>query len=938
MQRYIILDIDRTIINGTSWYHSCIYPDLLIPKDKVEVFKNLNISLYENGNCAEKERFRELSICLINKRVSVESISILKSEDCDKNVVPYQYIDDNFFGCVGSYTMKKLIKADCYCIKIISMIYRYYTGNVKILFLTSGYTSYMRGLISEYMCNFRETIDWDVIGTDVCFSDGDLSIKTLITQTQKYNIVRDLITHSQKIVFLADDSCEEERLFAVVRENNGYVFNVKYNPQNHELNWRDLYEKFSSKEYIKKHLMRKSTIQLSKNVKEISFFDFQNCNEIGILKFTEDEFLSFCNELGDEEMCYYINKIVYKKDNFIYSRGYLYYFWLPAYISWNFESKYFLWEKLFSIGLIILSKINRKKSKLGISNSLNLLVYMLCDHLLSALYLALYCMEKNSLIGNYNNNSNYKRVQRGVFLLNQILHFVLEKKNYISKCLDLEQILRGVNISELCIIGKSDKYLLELDNYITIFTSCKTIIEEFENKLNEIDAIVCFSYGGIALGYALHTIMNSLRNIPVEIYTVHYSSKKFKDIKNFLEQIPIINCEKNWKDSRTILLIDNNATTFQTLQDIKKYLISRKNIVYCAVAEVDYDNISKWILNLNNHEDMCNAWYDTLDFSPINEYVSAYNTWGTSKKSALLEELYFRDIENFRIERKVQNIHSKHRKICRVHNIHDFQIAVFMGATMIGIHAVISRKNDYYNKENVIGNYEMKYFDLPVPDYEVDSIREMVKLLEGEVVPVLVIEEELKVEEIFRIIKIYGLDIFKSGIQLQCLVSEEYINSIINMGFAHLIISVGITQEDKVLYVEKVEKILREDKDFILVDMSKHQPHCIGLDANSFEHHFEFNDKWKQLGNMVDALKKVNTPILLADDLEPAEFIFFQLYLISNGVNIVGLDMQNNIELNKSEQCYCRIRSEENEYYYAKIRKSIDTAKIWQVYELDYLD
>ena len=42
MKKYVILDIDRTIINGTSWYHACSCPNLLIDEYNIDRFKELN--------------------------------------------------------------------------------------------------------------------------------------------------------------------------------------------------------------------------------------------------------------------------------------------------------------------------------------------------------------------------------------------------------------------------------------------------------------------------------------------------------------------------------------------------------------------------------------------------------------------------------------------------------------------------------------------------------------------------------------------------------------------------------------------------------------------------------------------------------------------------------------------------------------------------------
>lgn len=51
------------------------------------------------------------------------------------------------------------------------------------------------------------------------------------------------------------------------------------------------------------------------------------------------------------------------------------------------------------------------------------------------------------------------------------------------------------------------------------------------------------------------------------------------------------------------------------------------------------------------------------------------------------------------------------------------------------------------------------------------------------------------------------------------------------------------------------------------------------------------------MNRIVSCLKKLETSVLLADDIMPDKMILCQLMLLSQGVNIIGLDMQNNIEV-----------------------------------------
>lgn len=318
----------------------------------------------------------------------------------------------------------------------------------------------------------------------------------------------------------------------------------------------------------------------------------------------------------------------------------------------------------------------------------------------------------------------------------------------------------------------------------------------------------------------------------------------------------------------------------------------------------------------------------------VNPY-SAYNTWGTSETSALLEQLYsqdfiFQNTDNL-IPRK---IHSEHRKICRIHNVYDLRLAMEMGATMIGIHAVISCKDKYYKIEDYHGIKVEYYPNLPVPDYEIESIRYMVRCLPDGVMPILIIENKLSVEDIMKVINIYGLNVFKCGIQMQFRTNIEYINKIIEMGFERVIVAVGLMQKDVKEYLEFVDKALRTSKDLILLDMSRHQPHVIVNEKVIDKYDVSFETKYNCLNRIVSCLKKLETSVLLADDIMPDKMILCQLMLLSQGVNIIGLDMQNNIEVDKTEQKYCKIKENKtSKYHYAKIRKSVEKIKKWNIFE-----
>lgn len=170
MKKYVILDIDRTIINGTSWYHACSCPNLLIDEYNIDRFKELNNKMYVHGTSKDRYEFRKQTFELINKRVSESAYRKLSECGCADEILIGQNVNEVFFEAVGIYTYKKLMKSDEDCKKIVDFIYKYYFGDIEFIFLTSGYEPFMKGLVKEYMKSFHKNCTWRTIGSTIKFS------------------------------------------------------------------------------------------------------------------------------------------------------------------------------------------------------------------------------------------------------------------------------------------------------------------------------------------------------------------------------------------------------------------------------------------------------------------------------------------------------------------------------------------------------------------------------------------------------------------------------------------------------------------------------------------------------------------------------------------------------------------------------------------------
>ena len=864
---------------------------------------------------------------VLDKKISSKKLSLLKEIECPDLVLD-QDIDEQYFYYVGRYTFRNLVECDEHCKKIISMFYRYYTGNIKIIFLTSGYTSYMRGLLTDIR-SFDEEIEWDVVGTELQFVNGKASIIKEIDQRKKYEFVNALKKDGKEIVLLADDSIHDLRLFNVVDKKRGISLIVKQDKLSGKTSWEKLCKIISDDNNLERFLKRQSTTRIYKSDYMKNYYELRT-NDIGIVVLSRNEYESIKKELVDEVLQYYFTSLSYGKEDVYYLRGYKYYFWLPPYINVSLNDKFEGWKGLYYTCVGAAKYLS--DNKFHNSKSINVFRYMVCDHLMAALYLALYYMEEQQLNGNTIIKETYDNVIESIKILNVLLFNAMQEEVCEDKWSELISCLDKISTEEFEIINQGSKYLIELDNYHTVFETIFNILSQLGNRIKEIDTVMCFAYGGIALGHAFTAIVEYLYGKKINIVSSHYSSKRYNDVNLIVEKTAVN--KEIVKNASCILLLDNNVTTFKTLKMAKDYFSALGIKTYTAVAEVDYENISKWLRNVDTYEGLCDEWYEVLDCLPTSDYMKAYNTWGTSEKGEILEQIYCNRAQADSLEVSIKNkLYCQQRKICRVHNIYDLQVAMRMGATMIGIHAVIRDKKNYYKNEIISDKCELRYNSLPVPDYEVESIRYMVENMPEGIIPILVIESLLSVEEISQILQLYGLDPKKSGIQIQCFITKEYIDSISKIGFTSIIISAGIMQKNIEKYIIKVDQFLRSKQDYILIDMSKHQPQMI-MNKYSYKP-TKFEDyKYKKLDSLSTLLKNINIPILLADDINPEEFIMYQLLLKSKGVNLAGLDMQNNIELNKSEQGYCKISvPNSNSFHYAKIRKSVDRIQKWNRYE-----
>ena len=186
----------------------------------------------------------------------------------------------------------------------------------------------------------------------------------------------------------------------------------------------------------------------------------------------------------------------------------------------------------------------------------------------------------------------------------------------------------------------------EEDNIVSIYRSVKLILSD--SKQIDFDYVIPFFYGGSELGYSIVAFLevNKITAKVPQLVNLHYSSKnEFRLGKKYGVEtyIPATyhNCLAEIKNgNRSLLLFDNNSTTFRTLKDSKDYFEEYNNHVYSAVVAFNYNNLVDYLLGNKPDECIVYGWVSILYYGIVEEYVTAFDTWGTSEKGEILKQIY----------------------------------------------------------------------------------------------------------------------------------------------------------------------------------------------------------------------------------------------------------------------------------------------------------
>ncbi len=958
-QNYIVLDVDRTMINGTSWYRACLCPNLLLAEKDIGRFKEINEAAYSANARISQEAFRLRTLEMMEPTISSGFIDYLNDKDEWKPYFSVGKETSSLRLYLAGLHISKKIPAFEDAAWYVKYAQRYYGSGLKVLFLSAGYQPFIEGVVQGIVAaNGLASISYKVLGSDVGFHNGRGFERLHVNQFEKQNVVEALIKHGANVRFLADDSHENLDLFESVRRAGGTALHIKHvSGQAKSQSWAD-FRKGITQDKIKASLINgEEQVSLAKEkpiLPDLVLSIEMGADKIGIVSLRNHDFSKaldgLLSKVSAEEhknaLRGIFKRMAFQRDEKTLLRGPLYYYWTPTYVFLNEEPVEKRWEASFDAarqGLQILADDTVFSKKL--SRDEKLLAFGLMDHLINATISCLHVLECAEIKkGASLVTCPSERVEGASQSLFDMMYGFLMGKDVQAEAKRALDLLPYAAMKQAFSENASfHRGLRELDDTAIIYNAVASLVADRE-KNGGYDYILSFPYGGMELGFALNAYIkqsgSKLR--PAEIIHCHYSSKK--EIRGECAKIDYTGAEwmfdfvpakhhpqlaQMCAGEKKILVYDHNVTSFTTLNKSRAYCAQFGNIVDVSAISVNYDNVCRYLVG-NKSEPLCWGWENLLDHRPTQEYVTAFNTWLTSEKSKQIEAMFF-DASQVRQAPTVIIPPEKNGfvfKLCRVHNAFDLKTAVRVGVNMIGVHAVYPDRFKYLDQQTRYRPLsEGVWVDkrLPVATLEMDSIRAMQKVLPKGLEQALLFEEPLEPEGMKECGDLYGMRLCDVHIQMQHRTNAAYIQEVKEIVSPKVIATIGLFQDDLVKYFWSMQEALDPEHDFVLLDLSKHQPDLI----SGFDHDAHDMNKVAILRRAASALCGNRVPVLLADDVSPLMMKRYVEALARNGVRVGGIDMQNNVEHSSNEQVY-QWMSGDGKPYQTRVRKSPDKMKLWQ--------
>ncbi len=917
-----IFDVDRTLFSSTAWFHACTHPGLLIDPIEIKTFLELNRQAYE-AKSLPLAKFRQQTLELVDTTISSEFIDVVT----DYSVLIDSSVPspDLKLGLAGVFTAEKL-QAYSEPFELIKLLKRFYGSKFRVVFLSSGYEVFIRGVVKTLMSQHGVSCNYQVEGSELeSDRNGRLVETRFLSQQDKYEYVKNLQSQGDYVCFLADDSNEEPLLFDAVERGGGKALKIDHVSGMVSNSWQSFAEDHLQREQIRTaciHALGGGAI--SGHVSSAERLGVKQ-NELGVIELPNSEFTVLLNNIEDTFREFLV-EVAWSDRGTMALRGPSYYYWLPSYLSKRLESAGETWSNLLDLVVSTLSnpfELNGRRSQ-------RIAVYALLDHFLNLVLAAVHGLDTSQLRDSTVNKQDLGELldQAAIKTYEAIELLCSNRTGFeLATLVELAKEIQS-HKDELSALVNQVTFNRELDNPLEVLDLMQGIRNE-RVAGREPSAVASLAYGGTDLVYAYKAVVD----LACTIIHIHFSSKDFlrgkmvrselseqfwlrkkvpPRMRHILEAVP--------GNGPSMLVLDNNVTTFESIRSVKTALRLLGWNVRAAVDSFYIDNMVDYLVG-NDAEELIEDWYAQLDYSVSKEYVSAFSTWGTGQKAALLEKAYYRPEAAFSTSEVQSKQLDKYLlvplKLCRVHNLVDLEVAKAIGACQIGIHAVYSDQLKYLEQHS---SYKPIYpinrvvEGLPISWYELQSIQEMVSQLKG-IAPVVLFEERTPLPKMLECLKIFGITEAERVLQFQHRVDSAFIEMVKKTG-VKVIATVGFQQQDFRSYFQMLASELSVD-DVILIDFSQYQPDLI----SGAQVGLPITNKEAFLNEVAPLLALSDVPIMVADHASRKAMTRLREILVDHSVNFAGFDIQNVVEAPRSEQRYVLIDGKDGPHQ-GLVRKS----------------
>ncbi|MFF4081568.1 hypothetical protein ACFYZN_19460 [Streptomyces sp. NPDC001777] len=938
-QKWLVLDVDRTLINTTSWYRACVTPGLLLTPDAAARFKAANERTYGPAPSLSEAAFRELTLDLLNSS-SPSGWSADRMRDAGRRIAR----DLSLYPEVAAY---------------LRQVRQGPEPVPRILFLSAGHQPFIEGVVEGLLRGaLLSGLPYEVVGSTLEFTDGNCAQGVVLDGDGKAAVVSQLLDIGAEIVLLADDNYHDHPMFERVEKLGGRALRVRHEPgRASSRSWReflagdphlDLQARLAGGDT--RYALDRTRAATERYVDRLDGLPPTD-NSIGIGTVDADVFTAaldaLCGQIAapDEaaHLHRYVLSCVYADGDRLRLRGRLYHLDTPPYLLPEHSTSRERWWEALDGALDAAATLDRAALPgrwPGLPAAQRWIVLCILDHLKNAATHALDVLTRTGLTDGAADalDAELEALVEDSHLAYWSAVFATPRLDVVHRATAWRRLHALV---QECVA--TPFRMRELDDPAVIARSVLSLVQQLEERGEWPTGIVDFQSGALDLGLAFATITRLTRphRPAVDVAHVVYSSKDLlrghdhaapPDLDSFVSRVAKHFRERlySWlNDDGLVLLYDNNVTTFTTLAVAKRALGTAQARIHAAVACVNYDNIARRLRGLPG-EELSKGWQDVLDYQPVTDYVTAFATWGTSVKTRELHRMYAAPAEVPPLPAAAApgpvDAEDPQRllfKVCRVHNPFDLAAVVAAGAHAIGVHAVSPPEPVYsagQERHHPLDRVPVRRPNLPLAHYETEAIRLMATMLPVGLKVVVVMERVPTRRDWHALLTALGLPA-SSALQLQCRVTAAQLVQLRLTVPAGLVCAVGADQEDFEEYFRFLDGALDPRTDHILVDHSVHQPDLIAAGVTAVA------PARARVQDQARAMRGNRIAVLVADDTSARTVVDRCAALRAHGVLVAGCDTQNSVEVPKQAQRYRLIKDAPGAQ--ALVRKCPDRLREW---------